>query len=67
MTAIRTPQSFLTVLRDDDASVTPVSAGTAPIEDRIAVEMSATLQDWLHKLPARSARSRKDKRRIRRR
>ena len=61
MTIIRTPPAALTVLRDDDASVTPVSAGTAPIEDRIAAEMSATLQGWLHKLPARTVRNRKNK------
>jgi len=38
--------------------VLPVSAGTDPLEIRIAAEMSATLQDWLHRLPAYSVRRR---------
>lgn len=44
---------------DDDSNVKPVSAGGDPTEGRLASEMSATLQDWLHGLPARSARRRR--------
>lgn len=63
MTLTRIPPAELPVSSDDDASVAPVSAVTGPIEDRVATELSATLQDWLHGLPGRSVRRRRDNRR----
>ena len=58
MTMTRTSPAGLSVRHEDDSSVLPVSAGTDPLEVRIAAEMSATLQDWLHRLPAHSVRRR---------
>jgi hypothetical protein len=58
MTTIHTSPAGLSVQHEDDSSVLPVSAGTTPVEVRIAAEMSATLQDWLHRLPAHSVRRR---------
>ena len=51
MTMTRTSPDGLSVRHEDDSSVLPVSAGTDPLEVRIAAEMSATLQDWLRRLP----------------
>lgn len=59
MTILRTPPAELLVPQNDDPSVKPVSASRDPIEGRIADEMTATLKDWLHRLPARFLRRRR--------
>jgi hypothetical protein len=58
MTVTRTSRAGLSVRLEDDSKARPVSAGTNPVEVRIAAQMTATLQDWLHRLPARSVRRR---------
>jgi hypothetical protein len=54
MTITRTAPAGLSVRHGDDSGVLPVSAGADPVGIRIAAEMTATLQDWLYRLPARS-------------
>ncbi len=68
MTTTHTPPVELSVPHAEDSSVTPVPAGNDPVsacadsvEGRIAEEMVATLQDWLHQASVRPvARRRSD-------
>ena len=61
MITSRTPSIDQSLFDEDESLVIPVSAGSAPIECRIAAEMTATLQGWLRGLSTRSARHQKYK------
>lgn len=58
MTVFRTAPVRRLVQHNIDSSALPVSAGSDLVEVRIAAELAATLQDWLHPLPVRSVRRR---------
>ena len=57
----RMPQIGRTLPGEDEIKMMPVSARSVLVEERIAGEMSATLQGWMRGLSTRSARYRKYK------